>query len=131
MAVRITDNSAEVLRAMRSQLEIGLWAVGQKGEDHAKENCPVDTGRLRNSITHTTEGESAIIGTNVKYAPYIEYGTGKYASNGLGRQDPWIYTDDKGETHLTHGYRPTHFLQNAVQNHVAEYKKLLQDALSS
>lgn len=49
-----------------------------KGE--AKLLCPVDTGRLRNSITSTTrETTTGIVGevtTNCEYANYIEFGTG-------------------------------------------------------
>ena len=38
-------------------------------EATAKKNCPVDTGYLRNSITHEIDGDTATIGTNVEYAP--------------------------------------------------------------
>jgi HK97 gp10 family phage protein len=43
----------------------------------AKERCPVDTGRLRNSIAiePADEGLSGTVGTNVEYAPYVEFGT--------------------------------------------------------
>lgn len=48
-------------------------------EAAAKAVCPVDTGRLRSSITHevSVRGDEVIgrIGTNVNYAPYIELGT--------------------------------------------------------
>lgn len=45
----------------------------------AKQLCPVDTGRLRSSITwqiqRDTQGLLAVIGTNVEYARYVELGT--------------------------------------------------------
>lgn len=45
----------------------------------AKMKCPVDTGRLRNSIQHQIaldNGEiTGRVGTNVEYAPYVEFGT--------------------------------------------------------
>ena len=48
---------------------------------HAKRNAPVDTGRLRSSITHEVggdpEGIVARVGTNVEYAPHLEYGTSR------------------------------------------------------
>lgn len=54
-------------------------------ERRAKKNAPVDTGRLRNSITHAIESSGGlnphvrgIVGTNVKYAPYMEFGTGTF-----------------------------------------------------
>lgn len=50
-----------------------------KVEAAAKRICPVDTGRLRASITHRlehdAEGLLAIIGTDVEYAAYVEFGT--------------------------------------------------------
>lgn len=46
-------------------------------EAEAKQDCPVDTGNLRGSI-HTTKGDlEDIVGTNVEYAPYVEFGTYK------------------------------------------------------
>jgi HK97 gp10 family phage protein len=45
----------------------------------AKNLCPVDTGRLRSSINWRLgvdgRGLYATIGTNVEYAPYVEFGT--------------------------------------------------------
>lgn len=50
-----------------------------KVERSAKRACPVDTGRLRSSITHEiqqdAQGLLAVIGTDVNYAPYVELGT--------------------------------------------------------
>lgn len=50
----------------------------------AKRLCPVDTGRLRSSITNElgadAEGLLATVGTNVEYAPHIELGTSKMAA---------------------------------------------------
>lgn len=57
-----------------SQIETALEKVGSMAERNAKLACPVDTGRLRNSITHTHDKNTAYIGTNVEYAPYVETG---------------------------------------------------------
>lgn len=45
----------------------------------AKERAPVDTGRLRNSITHevSENGLSATVGTNVEYSTHVEFGTSR------------------------------------------------------
>lgn len=52
-----------------------------KVEAAAKRLCPVDTGRLRSSITHETgtddRGHVARIGTNVVYGVYVELGTSR------------------------------------------------------
>lgn len=50
-----------------------------KVESAAKRLCPVDTGRLRASITHSLErdgkGLVAFVGSNVHYAIFQELGT--------------------------------------------------------
>jgi HK97 gp10 family phage protein len=45
----------------------------------AKARCPVDTGRLRGSIAVEIEegGLGASVGTNVHYAPFVEFGTSR------------------------------------------------------
>lgn len=66
----IHDHTDEVRQAITDALERGLEAVGITAEAYAKLKCPVDTGRLRNSITHDVRAnEKAVyIGTNVEYA---------------------------------------------------------------
>ena len=54
MEVKITDNSELFKKAKDEAVERALVAVGMTAERHAKEQCPVDTGRLRNSITYAT-----------------------------------------------------------------------------
>ena len=63
------DFSALVEEAAFSQIERALEKVGLIAERNAKLACPVDTGRLRNSITHTHDKNTTYIGTNVEYAP--------------------------------------------------------------
>lgn len=73
MEVVIKDNSDEFLKALPEQIEQALTAIGLTAESYAKQECPVDTGRLRNSITHAVEtGEQAVyIGSNVEYAAFV------------------------------------------------------------
>lgn len=88
-------------------------------ENKAKQNCPVDDGILRASITHTIEiKEDALIGkvgSNLEYAPYVHQGTGVYAINGDGREDPWSYQDAQGNWHKTVGQKPQPFITDAIQ----------------
>lgn len=57
----------------------GLAKKAVQVERTAKRLCPVDTGRLRSSITWSLEqdgrGLYALVGTNVVYAAYVEFGT--------------------------------------------------------
>ncbi|WP_373117212.1 HK97-gp10 family putative phage morphogenesis protein [Collinsella aerofaciens] len=71
------DNREAIANAIDRALVAALEEVGLVAEGYAKRACPVDTGRLRNSITHIVDedGKCVIIGTNVEYAPYVELGT--------------------------------------------------------
>lgn len=46
-------------------------------ERTAKEIVPVDTGLLRLSITHSVDGNKAVVGTSVEYAANVELGIGQ------------------------------------------------------
>lgn len=74
--VLFTSNRAEVLAAVSSAKTRALEIMGGKAESYAKQLCPVDTGNLRNSITHQQIDENTeAIGTAVEYAPPVELGT--------------------------------------------------------
>ena len=127
MSVKITDNSKQFSEAMMKNISNALWAIGATAEGYAKDNCPVDTGRLRNSITHATIDQhnsgtspaksedyaahgspdefTVVIGTNVEYAPYIEAGSSKTSAH--------------------------HMLRDACQNHTDEYKAIVEASLKA
>ena len=105
MKVDYTDNSQQVLSALEKGKRNALTAIGATAETYAKKATPVDTGRLRNSISHSVDGEAAYIGSNVEYAPYVELGTSRAKAH--------------------------HMLQKAATEHSAEYKRLSEDAIYS
>ena len=100
-----TSNRVAVLSAVNAANSRALEIMGGKAESYAKQLCPVDTGRLRNSITHQQQDDTTeIIGTNVEYAPYVELGTRRQ------RAQPYL--------------RP------AAENHGPEYKAIWEGELS-
>lgn len=105
MSYTYKDNTQEVLDALEKAKKRGLEAIGLVAEGHAKKITPVDTGRLRNSISHATDDEAAYIGTNVEYAPYVELGS------------PTI--------------KAHHMLQKAATEHTDEYKRLMEDSMKN
>jgi len=50
-----------------------------------KKATVVDTGRLRSSITNRIQPNMGEVGTNVKYASFIEYGTEKMEARHMER----------------------------------------------
>lgn len=103
--VKITDNSEEFLNALPEQIEQALIAIGLTAESYAKQECPVDTGRLRNSITNAVRADekAVYIGSNVEYAAFVELGTSRMKA------------------------RP--YLKPAATEHSAEYKAITKQAL--
>ena len=132
MAVEVTSHKDECIKAKNDQVGKAMEKIGLIAERYAKEKCVVDTGRLRNSISHQVndKNDTVYIGTNVEYAPYIEFGTGIHAENG-GRPTPWSYQDDKGEWHTTDGNRPHPYLRPAINDHMSEYKDIVKKELES
>ena len=61
MSYTYRDNTDEVLAALERAKRRGLEAIGLTAEGYAKRETPVDTGRLRNSISHATDDEAAYI----------------------------------------------------------------------
>ena len=108
MEVKVTNNSQIFIDAKNEAVAAALEAMGLTAERHAKEDSPVDTGRLRNSITHAVdEGEQAVyIGTNVEYAKYVELGESAKHTTGKA-----------------------HFLRDAASKHGTEYKRIAENIL--
>lgn len=95
-----------------------------------KGNAPVDDGILKASITTQVEGNKAVVGTNVEYAPYIHEGTGIYATGG-GITVPWSYEMTNGDWVTTSGQKANPFLQDAVDSNMGtilnHFKGVLND----
>lgn len=101
--IKVTDNSGMFKDASDEAIARALEAIGLTAEAYAKLKCPVDTGRLRNSITHAVSGVTVYIGTNVEYAPYVEMGT----------------VNTKAQP----------FLRPAVSGHSKQYKEIIENEL--
>ena len=103
--ISVVSNSDDVKQELSDRIQAALTAIGLKAESYAKDLCPVDTGRLRNSITNANDGESVYIGTNVEYAAFVEIGTTKM--------------------------KPRPYLRPAATEHTEEYRQIMESALKS
>ena len=128
--VTVTSHKKEVLSEFERKVILALAQLGMLAEGYAKKDCPVDTGRLRNSITYATakersygatpataddtklmskpEEDAVYIGTNVVYAARQEYG------------DSFKHTTGKA-----------HFLRDAASTHSDEYKREVEKIMKS
>ena len=128
--VTIESNKEEVLKAVDEAIQKGLEECGLLAEGFAKKVSAVDTGLMRNSVTHALSGvpfshdyqddageqsgsisgeigaktdHEMYLGTNVEYAPYVEYGTTRMEA------------------------QP--FIRPAIENHQEEYKRIMEGEL--
>ncbi len=77
----VFDKLPELQAQLRRQASAAIRKAAYDIEAHAKAVVPVDTGNLKNSIQTTMENDlTAIVGTHVEYAPYVEYGTHRMAA---------------------------------------------------
>ena len=106
ISVNMTDNSEQFKAAAKEQINAWLEAIGEDAAGTAADFAPVDTGRLKGSISSAVieEEQAVYIGTNVEYAPYQEFGTSK-------------------------GVVGKHFIQFGCTAHQTEYKALLEEYL--
>ena len=124
-----------IKKRKRQALAAGMAIVQTK----LGEYVPADSGELLRSLMEPPvylNDNEAEISTNVPYAPYIEYGTGIYNSQGLGRTTPWRYQDSKGEWHTTSGYDPDkdrprggHYMERAFLDSTDEVLKAMGEVL--
>ena len=129
--VVFNDYSDDVLNEFHDAVLRALERCGEQAEGYAKDLAPVDTGNLRNSISHAVDEDepAAYIGSNVEYAAYVELGTGKYTEG--GRPTPWVYQDDNGNWHWTAGNPAQPFLAPAVKDHAQTYRNIIEDELKN
>ena len=128
--IEFINNAPEVLKDFEEACLRALERIGSQAEGYAIDLVPVDTGNLKNSITHTVdEAEKvAYIGTPNEYAVYVEMGTGMYVDG--GRKTPWVYQDEKtGEWRTTHGQKAQPYLKPAITDHTDTYKNIVKDEM--
>ena len=108
--MKITDNSSKVGAELEEAVKKALTLCGTEAQSYAKkyltEKGAVDTGNLRDSVAYKVEDQTMAVGTNVEYAPYIEYGTYKYKM----------------------AARP--YLEPAIADNADKYRKIIKSTLS-
>lgn len=136
MAARVTVTLAgheRLIGKLRNLQKVTLANAKQAIQDaalavmaDAKQLCVVDTGRLRSSIQvqFLNNGMAASVSTNVEYAGFIEFGTGRRGA-GTNRQtlpEGYVHGPSAGLT-----ARP--FLYPAWEKNRPEFERRLQHLL--
>lgn len=132
------DNSKEYKDLLNQAIRRGLRTIGMSAETHAKENCPVDTGYARNSITYALSGETAAISSYK--ADRGKNGeppnTGEYSGTMGDAEDNYVAIGSNVEyfpfiEEGARGRQALHVLRKAATDHKDEYKQLLTDSIKN
>lgn len=116
------DNTDAIIKATDEAIYNALKIVGDKAADYAAALAPVDTSNLKNSMTSEvhTEEKAVYVGTAVEYAPFVEFGHHQE----VGRYVPAI-----GKRLVREFVPAKPFLKPAIENHLDEYKHILESEL--
>lgn len=129
--VKVESKVDEVLELTDEALWRVLWQIGAKAEGFAKDNTPVDTGRLRNSITFVTkEDEGKVVSYTDQHGNDFSYDVG------IGLDDNMVAVGTNVEYAEQievggHGKGGHHMLENAVSQHWDVYEKIIKKELES
>lgn len=140
--INITDNSALFRDASETAVLAALEAIGNQVVSIAKQNLDgppmrVDTGLLRNSITHAVSGEPPKIRSY--HADHTnkagtKQGVGFYSGNApnelIGRKAVYIGTNVSYATYVHEGTRkmaPNRFLKRAIEENRDELKDIVRE----
>lgn len=137
MPVKFTSNASAVLGELDRRIKMAGEIIGGMAEGYAKALAPVDTGLLRNSITHALGGEPPAIS---KYKDDKGLQTGSYSGvvmpkDGDGQVTVYVGTNVQyapyQELGAPNAHVPPHpFLRPAVENHTNEYQDVLKSILN-
>ena len=121
---------------MGDALEAALAAGGLIVSNAAKANCAQRTGTLARSIVVTTAAKNqtscrVVVGPQVNYGIYVEYGTGIYAEAGNGRKTPWVYRGADGRFYRTVGMRPRPYMRPAFDANRARVVETIRAAVAA
>jgi phage gpG-like protein len=118
MEVRVQDNSAAFIAALKRQCPKALEQIGKAAVKHAQDEIQksgrIKTGAMFRSIRYEVRKDGVYIGTNDKKAVFHELGTGKFTK--VHRDAPY-------------GVKAVHFIHHAAARHTAEYRAILKRAL--
>ncbi|QMW05332.1 HK97-gp10 family putative phage morphogenesis protein [Spirosoma foliorum] len=113
----------------KRECQIATEASIREMQADAMQHAPVDTGKLRQSITFeiTKGGLAASLSANVEYWAYVEFGTGGLVEVPEGFEELAGPYKGKGKRTINRAAQP--FLIPAFLRHSEAYYKRIDDAL--
>jgi|SRR6187431_149739 len=134
MKIKVKQNKAfftDFAKKYKEEYVDILTETIQNIETEATSLAPVDLGVLRSSINGEVDGLNGVVGSTVRYSPYIEFGTGGLVDAPAGLEDYAMKFKGAGIKQVNLFPRP--FLIPAFKKHttimLAELEKLDLDGI--
>lgn len=122
---------------VRAELTKGLTRAALVVQNLARQLVHVKTGRLRASITTegvkaSGDGLSVTVGTNVVYAPFVEYGTPAHVILPVTKKALYWTGADHPVRSVNHpGSKAYPYLRPALQQSIGKINSLMAAAMSA
>ena len=119
----------QVIASVERAKIVALTAACKIVQTAAKADCPVDKDELRPSIVYEVTVKEGRIGTNVEYAPHVEFGT---KAHQIKVKTAKVLSDGKkffGKLVNHPGTTAQPFLRPALDNNKKQIEKLIGDFL--
>lgn len=140
--VKVTFEShlKEYKSAFDKAVAQAMSAIGRKGTTYARKGTPVDTGRLRNSITWATfkrQSQTYTYKDNKKAKGKKDHEQRTYIDeigSGVEKGEVVIGTNVEYAKPIEEGSstrHAAHMLRNAVANHADEWKNILETSMKA
>jgi len=126
---RLGKLAPEIAKEVAMEVNASALAIQSK----ARRDVKVDNGILRNSIQlkeiNTGDKIMYTVGSRLKYAPYVEFGTGGTVSVPAGYEDFAIQFKGKGIRKIN--LRPRPYLIPAFESEIPVLRKNIQNVIKN
>ena len=139
-AWRFNNYFPDVQRLISEKSQLALSLMGDTVEGYAKEDAPMDTGLLRNSITHAHGGGQMKVTSYsadrpdktgaVRTGSYPTTIPGDANTEYIGTNVEYAQINEFGDS-LHHNVGKAHFLRDAAQNHIDELRDVAKNTLGT
>ena len=134
VTIKITPPGALSPQSVNQAITNGMRRVAFHMEGKAKDNITpfTKTGRLRSSVTSRSAGNRATIGTNVDYAPHVEYGTKPHTIRPVNKKAlKWQGPSGPVFAKVVHhpGFKGHHYMKKTLDESLDDAKRIIEEEL--
>jgi len=128
----LRNNKDAFINASDEAIERALEIIGLNCENYARNNAPVVSGFLKNSITSAVGGKSTTI---ANYKADVGDKTGSYSGTVPANKEPYVVIGTNVEyakyVEFNSKKKPQGYLRPALSDHFDEFKQIMENELQN